>query len=126
VAVIGAILVSYFCNLTGEGRVRAGRLLPTRPAETRPAGVQLSLVAFRQLLPVSLCDVLSVVLTPERSHPRAYATRYGEHLNENVDLVALGLAKYWGGAFRRLCGQWQPDQDAKWLKALAAAASLRK
>jgi sulfate permease, SulP family len=94
-AVIGAILISYFFNLPAQGVAVLG-VSPSGLPKLGLPDIQLSLGAIKQLLPVSL-SMFIVILTQSAATAHAYATRYGERLDENVDLVALGLANIGAG-----------------------------
>jgi SulP family sulfate permease len=95
IAVIGAILISYFFNLPAQGVAVLGASLPGLPKLGLP-GVQLNLGIINQLLPISI-SMFIVILTQSAATSRAYATRYGERLNGNLDLVGLGLANIGAG-----------------------------
>ena len=108
-AVIGAILVSYIFDLSKFGVAVLGPSPGDLPKIGLPE-VSLNLTVFSQLLPISI-SMFIVILAQSAATSRAYATRYGEHLSENVDLVGLGFANLGAGFVRDLCGQRQPDQD---------------
>jgi len=95
VAVMGAILASYFFNLPAQGVAVLGASLPGLPKLGLPA-VRLNLGIINQLLPIST-SMFIVILTQSAATSRVYATRYGERLNGNMDLVALGLANIGAG-----------------------------
>jgi len=95
VAVIGAILTSYFFNLSAHGVAVLGASPSGLPKLGLP-GVPLNLAIISQLLPISL-SMFIVILAQSAATSRAYATHYGERLSENVDLVGLGLANIGAG-----------------------------
>ena len=95
IAVAAAILASYFLNLSSYGVVVLGRLPYGLPKIAFPA-LQLSSSALSQLVPVAL-SMFIVILAQSAATSRAYAVRYGERLNENMDLVGLGLANIGAG-----------------------------
>jgi SulP family sulfate permease len=94
-AVIGAILFSYIFNFAGKGVAVVGASPVGLPKLGLP-DISLNLAVLSQLLPVSI-SVFIVVLAQSAATSRAYATRYGERLSENVDLVGLGLANIGAG-----------------------------
>ena len=95
VAVLGAILFSYIFNFSGLGVAVLGASPGGLPKLSLP-DVSLNLALLRQLLPISL-SMFIVVLAQSAATARAYAIRYGEHLSENADLVAMGLANIGAG-----------------------------
>jgi len=95
IAVAAAILASYFLNLSSYGVVVLGRLPYGLPKIAFPA-LRLSSSALSQLVPVAL-SMFIVILAQSAATSRAYAVRYGERLNENMDLVGLGLANIGAG-----------------------------
>ena len=95
VAVIGAILASYFFKLSAHGVAVVGASPSGLPQFGLPGG-PLDLTIFGELLPISLSMAI-VILAQSAATSRAYATRYGERLNENADLVALSLANLGAG-----------------------------
>ena len=66
-----------------------------------------------------------MILAQSAATSRAYATKYEDSFDENVDLVGLGLANVGAGISRHVRGQRQPDQDRRWSTAPAAGASSR-
>ncbi len=95
VAVLGAILFSFIFNFSGMGVAVLGASAGALPTISLPE-VSLNLNLLRQLLPISL-SMFIVVLAQSAATARAYAIRYGEHLSENADLVAMGLANIGAG-----------------------------
>ena len=95
VAVMGAILISYFYNLSSQGVAVLGASPSGLPKIGLP-GIPLNLAIISQLLPISI-SVFIVILAQSAVTSRAYATRYGERLSESVDLVGLGLANIGAG-----------------------------
>lgn len=94
-AVIGAILISYFFNLSGRGAILLGTAPDGLPKLGLPQ-VPLNLNILKQLFPISI-SMFIVILAQSAATSRAYATRYGEHLSENIDLVGLGIANIGAG-----------------------------
>ncbi len=55
--------------------------------------------------------IFIVILAQSAATSRAYAAKYEEQFDENVDLVGLALANVAAGLHRHVRGQRQPDQD---------------
>ena len=96
IAVIAAIGVSYLVNLNSLGVAVLGAVPGGLPGFRSPAGVTLSATTFGQLLPIAF-SMFIVILAQSAATSRAYAARYDENFNENVDLVGLGLANIAAG-----------------------------
>jgi MFS superfamily sulfate permease-like transporter len=96
IAVIGAILVSYLVNLSANGVALLGTVPGGLPKIGLPTGVTLNSTIISQLLGVAF-SMFIVILAQSAATSRAYATRYSEKFNENVDLVGLGLANVGAG-----------------------------
>jgi SulP family sulfate permease len=95
IAVIGAIIVSYAFNLQAHGVAVLGAVPRGLPAFGLPlAGFSWALVG--QLLPTAASMVI-VILAQSAATARAYAARYGERDDENLDLIGLGLANIGAG-----------------------------
>ena len=62
------------------------------------------------LLP-TVVSMVVVILAQSAATSRAYAMKYGDSFDENVDLVGLGLANVGGRHLRHVRRQRQPDQD---------------
>ncbi len=95
IAVIGAITVSWAINLKAHGVAILGPVPGGIPAVGLPR-VDLSVGLLTQLLPTAF-SIFVVILAQSAVTSRAYATRYGERFNENVDLVGLSLANVGAG-----------------------------
>ncbi len=93
-AVIGAIVLSYVLDLTARGVSTLGYIPPGLPSLGIPTGVTLSDV--RAMLPVAF-SIFIVILAQSAATSRAYAMRYNDSFNENVDLVGLGTASLAAG-----------------------------
>ena len=52
-----------------------------------------------------------VILAQSAATSRAYAMKYDDSFDENVDLVGLGAGNLAAGISRHIRGQRQPDQD---------------
>jgi SulP family sulfate permease len=90
VAVLGAIAASYLLDLSGHGVGVLGTVPGGLPALGLPTGVMTAENAVA-LLPTVISMVV-VILAQSAATSRAYAMRYGDSFDENVDLVGLGLA----------------------------------
>ena len=93
VVVVGSIVASKVWNFGGHGIATVGHLkagLPTLSMPRIPAGQLTHLVTIAFSLVV-------VIVAQSAATSRAYAARYDEDLDENQDLVALGLANLAAG-----------------------------
>jgi SulP family sulfate permease len=96
IAVIAAIVVSYLVNLNSHGVAVLGAVPGGLPAFGLPADGTLNVTTFGHLLPIAF-SMFIVILAQSAATSRAYAAKYDESLNENVDLVGLGLANIAAG-----------------------------
>ena len=96
ITVIGAILVSWSFNLKNYGVNTLGLIPQGLPVLGLP-DVHWSFALVQELLPTAF-SMFVVILAQSAATSRAYAARYDEPFNENMDLVALGLANA-GAAF---------------------------
>ena len=96
IAVIGAILISYFFNLSAYGVALLGPVPSGLPTLGFPTGETMNPAIFGQLLGVAI-SMFIVILAQSAATSRAYATRYNDKFSENVDLVGLGLANIGAG-----------------------------
>jgi high affinity sulfate transporter 1 len=96
IAVIGAIVVSSLVNLSSYGVATLGTVPGGLPKIGLPAGVTLNVSVLRRILPIAF-SMFIVILAQSAATSRAYATRYSESFNENIDLVGLGLANIGAG-----------------------------
>jgi MFS superfamily sulfate permease-like transporter len=85
--------VSYAFNLSAHGVAVLGPVPGGLPPIGWPA---VSLGAVPQLLPTAFSCFL-VILAQSAATSRAYAARYAEHVDENVDLGGLALANIGAG-----------------------------
>jgi SulP family sulfate permease len=90
IAVIGAILVSSALNLPSRGVSVLGTIPSGLPAIGLPR-ISLSVSLIEGLLPIAF-SMFIIILTQSSATSQAYATRYSEHVDENLDLVGLGIA----------------------------------
>jgi sulfate permease, SulP family len=95
-AVIGAIVVSYLADLSSHGVGVLGTVPGGLPKIGLPGSVPLNAGILGQLLAIAF-SMFIVILSQSAATSRAYATRYSESFNENVDLVGLGLANMGAG-----------------------------
>ena len=88
--VVAVIVVSYALKLSSYGVLVLGSIpsgLPGLGLPTPP----MSWSIFQRLLPTA-SSMFIIILAQSAATSRAYADRYDEHLDENLDLVGLGLA----------------------------------
>jgi sulfate permease, SulP family len=90
IAVIGAIAVSYFFDLASRGVTTLGTVQGGLPAFGLPPDV-MTVENVQALLP-TVFALFIVILAQSAATSRAYAMKYGDRFDENVDLVGLGLA----------------------------------
>jgi MFS superfamily sulfate permease-like transporter len=88
VAVIGAVLAAQWVDLAGRGVAVLGPVAAGLPSPRLPWP---ALADVRAVLPVAASMVV-VILAQSAATARAYATRFGEHVDTDADLVALGGA----------------------------------
>jgi sulfate permease, SulP family len=88
VAVVGAIAVSRLVHLDRHGVAVLGAVPPGLPALHLPT---VSAHAAAGLIGTS-AGIFVVILAQSSATARAYAAKYDETFDENVDLVGLGLA----------------------------------
>ena len=96
IAVIGAIVVSYWVNLSSNGVAVLGTVPGGLPKIGFPTGATLNANIIYQLLGIAF-SMFVVILAQSAATSRAYAARYSESFSENVDLVGLGLANIGAG-----------------------------
>ena len=94
-AVIGAIVVSWAIDLGSHGVATLGAVPSGLPRFGLPQ-VHLSAGLLMNLLPTAF-SIFVVILAQSAATSRAYATRYNERFNENMDLVGLSLANIGAG-----------------------------
>jgi high affinity sulfate transporter 1 len=93
IAVIGSITVSWAADLAGHGVAILGRLPSGLPQFGVP-DVRWS--DLNTLLPTA-ASVLVLILAQSAATSRAYAARYEETFDENVDLIGLAAANLAAG-----------------------------
>lgn len=94
-AVIGAIVVSWAIDLRSHGVITLGAVPSGLPEFGLPR-VSLSTGLFLNLAPTAF-SIFVVILAQSAATSRAYAARFNERLDENIDLVGLSLANIGAG-----------------------------
>jgi SulP family sulfate permease len=95
IAVIGAVVVSWAFDLRAYGVPTLGEVPQGLPVIGLP-DVHWSFNLFQKLLPAAF-SMFVVILAQSAATSRAYAARYDEPFNENIDLFGLGLANVGAG-----------------------------
>ncbi len=90
IAVVGTIALSYALDLSAQGVTTLGAVPGGLPTIALPTDV-ITRANAAALLPTVISMVV-VILAQSAATSRAYAMRYGDSFDENVDLVGLGLA----------------------------------
>ncbi len=93
IAVVGAIFVSWQWDLAGHGVETLGPLTSGLPPLGFPD------VGWSDVAPLlgTAASILVIILAQSAATSRAYAARYDDHFEENVDLVGLGAANIAAG-----------------------------
>jgi sulfate permease, SulP family len=89
-AVVGSIALSYFLDLVARGVTDLGPVQGGLPAFGLPTEV-MTTSTIVALFP-TVVSIVIVILAQSAATSRAYAIKYGDSFDENVDLVGLGLA----------------------------------
>lgn len=92
-AVVGTILASWYFDFAQHGMTIVGVILSGLPAFGLPP---MSLSAIRQVLGIAV-SCCFVILAQSAATSRAYAFRYNEPFQENVDLQGLAAANLAAG-----------------------------
>jgi high affinity sulfate transporter 1 len=95
IAVVGSIIASYYLNLQSDGVSVLGTVPGGLPKLGFPQ-VQLSSAEIAQLLGTA-ASLFIVILAQSAATSRAYAMRYYEGFDENMDLVGLGIGNIAAG-----------------------------
>ena len=90
IAVIVTIAASYFLDLAAKGVTVLGTVQGGLPALSLPTSV-MTLANVQALLP-TVISLVVVILAQSAATSRAYAMKYSDSFEENVDLIGLGLA----------------------------------
>jgi SulP family sulfate permease len=93
IAVIATILLSYLVNLPALGVELLGSVPSGLPRFGFPTKLALNGKLLGQLFPISF-SMFIVILAQSAATSRAFATRYHEKFDENLDLVGLGMANF--------------------------------
>ena len=97
IAVVGAILASYLFDFASHGITTIGSVPSGLPPLGLPAIPADQLVSdVTALLPV-VFSMFILILAQSAATSRAYAMKYGDSFDENVDLVGLGLGNLAAG-----------------------------
>jgi sulfate permease, SulP family len=93
IAVLGAMLVSWWADLAAHGVAVLG------PVPGGLPGVSVPDVTWSQVWPLTstAAAMFVVILAQSAATSRAYAAKYQDQFDENVDLVGLGLANVSAG-----------------------------
>jgi high affinity sulfate transporter 1 len=89
IAVLGALAVSYFADLSEHGVSVLGTVPGGLPRLGLPDGMSWSDVG--ELFPTAI-SIFVLILAQSAATSRAYAAKYNERFSEDTDLVGLGLA----------------------------------
>jgi SulP family sulfate permease len=90
IAVVGMIVISYALDLASRGVTELGTVPGGLPTFGLPQGV-ITTQNIEALLPTVISMVV-LILAQSAATSRAYAMRYRDSFDENVDLIGLGLA----------------------------------
>ena len=88
IAVLGSIFVSWNWDLKADGVATLGKVPSGLPNFGFP---DVTWQQFQQLLPTAGA-IFIVILAQSAATSRAYAAKYEEQFDENIDLIGLGLA----------------------------------
>jgi high affinity sulfate transporter 1 len=94
VAVIGAIVISWHWDLVSHGIATLGAVPGGLPKIGIPSGLSFSDVPSLMGTAVS---IFILILAQSAATSRAYAAKYNDKFDENVDLVGLGTANIFAG-----------------------------
>lgn len=93
IAVVGSIIASYALNLSQYGVTVLGPIQGGLP----PIGLpHVQLTNIPQMV-TTAASIFIVILAQSAATSRAYAMRYYENFDENVDLIGLGMANIAAG-----------------------------
>jgi sulfate permease, SulP family len=95
IAVVGAIVASYALDLAAQGVTTLGPVPGGLPPIGLPTSV-MTLENVQALLP-TVISLFIVILAQSAATSQAYAARYGDSFDENVDLIGLGMANIGAG-----------------------------
>jgi len=95
IAVLSTIVLSYVFNLSSHGVSVLSRI-PSGLPELGWPNVPITWNILQQLFPTAF-SMFVIILAQSAATSRAYAARYNEEFNENVDLIGLGIANLSAG-----------------------------
>ena len=95
IAVICLIIASYTLNLASYGVAMIG-VIPSGLPKLGFPNAPISLNILQQLFPTAVVMFI-VILTQSAATSQAYATRYNEPFDENIDLIGLAIANIGAG-----------------------------
>jgi SulP family sulfate permease len=90
IAVVGAIAASYIFDLSAKGVTDLGTVPGGLPTFGFPTSV-ITQANLQALLPTAF-SMFIVILAQSAATARAYAMRYNDSFDENVDLIGLGFS----------------------------------
>jgi SulP family sulfate permease len=93
-AVIGSIVISWHWNLASHGVATVGEVPGGIPNLGLPSG--LTSADFTALVGTAI-SIFVLILAQSAATSRAYAAKYNEKFDENVDLIGLGAANLAAG-----------------------------
>jgi sulfate permease, SulP family len=95
IAVVVSIIASYALNLEADGVT----ILGTIPSGLPPIGfpTEVMTTANVQALLPTVISLVIVILAQSAATSRAYAMKYSDSFDENVDLIGLGTANFAAG-----------------------------
>ena len=88
--VVALIIVSYTLDFASHGVPMLGTIPSGLPRLGIP-NAPMSWSVFQRLLPAAI-SMFVIILTQSAATSRAYAARYNEPFDENLDLIGLGIA----------------------------------
>jgi high affinity sulfate transporter 1 len=95
IAVLCTIVLSFVFNLSSHGVAILGRI-PSGLPEIGWPNVPLSSSILQRLLPTAF-SMFVIILAQSAATSRAYAARYNEEFDEDLDLIGLGIANLSAG-----------------------------
>ena len=107
IAVVGAIAVSWIWDLQAHGVAVLGKVPSGLPSFGIPdyGWDDLSTII------ATAASIFLVVLAQSAATSRAYAAKYADRFDENLDLVGLSFANVVGGSLRHVRRERQPHED---------------
>ena len=95
IAVVGMIILSYVLDLSAKGVTVLGTVQGGLP----PIGLPQGVITWDNIVALAptVFSLFIVILAQSAATSRAYAVKYGDSFDENVDLVGLGMANVGAG-----------------------------